>query len=86
MPRLVVHRRAAQYLERIDSKIKAQLVAKLERLALNPRETSGVKAMAGQWEGFNRMRHGNLRVVFMHDRSSDTIVVAHIGPRGDVYK
>ncbi len=48
MPRLVVHRRAARYLERMDAKIKAQLVAKLERLALNPIGMSGVKPMAGE--------------------------------------
>jgi mRNA-degrading endonuclease RelE of RelBE toxin-antitoxin system len=32
------------------------------------------------------MRHEDLRVIFMHDRPADTIIVAHIGPRGDVYK
>jgi hypothetical protein len=36
MPRLVVHRRAARYLERIEEKIKAQFLVKLERLASNP--------------------------------------------------
>ncbi len=86
MPRLAVHRRAAHYLERIDPKIKAQLVAKLERLASNPGAMPGVKPMAGEWAGFHRMRHGDLRVIFMHDRKADTIVIAHIGPRGDVYK
>jgi len=42
--------------------------------------------MAGEWEGFHRLRHGDLRIIFLHDRKSDTIVVAHVGPRGDVYK
>jgi len=86
MPKLVVHRRAARYLERMDAKIKAQLVAKLERLASNPGRMSGVKPMAGEWAGFHRMRHGDLREIYMHDPSADTIIVAHIGPRGDVYK
>jgi mRNA interferase RelE/StbE len=86
MPRLVVHRRAARYLERMDGKIKARLLAKLERLATNPSGMSGVKPMAGEWTGFHRMRHGDLRVIFINDRSSDTVVIAHIGPRGDVYK
>jgi mRNA interferase RelE/StbE len=86
MPRLIVHRRAARYLERMDARIKAQLKAKLEQLARNPAEMPGVKPMAGQWEGFCRMRHGDLRVIYFFDRSADTIVVAHIGPRGDIYK
>jgi len=47
---------------------------------------SGVKPMAGEWAGFHRMRHGDLREIYMHDPSADTIIVAHIGPRGDVYK
>jgi mRNA interferase RelE/StbE len=69
MPQLVVHRRAARCLERMDAKIKAQLVAKLARLASNPNAMSGVKPMAGEWAGFHRMRHGDLRVIYMHDRS-----------------
>ncbi|HUD45544.1 MAG TPA: hypothetical protein VMR33_01885 [Candidatus Baltobacteraceae bacterium] len=48
MPGIVVHRRAARYLKRMDAKIKAQLVAKLERLASNPWGMSGVKPMAGE--------------------------------------
>jgi mRNA interferase RelE/StbE len=47
---------------------------------------SGVKRMAGEWEGFYRLRHGDLRVIFLHDCAADKIVIAHIGPRGDVYK
>jgi mRNA interferase RelE/StbE len=86
MPKLVVHRRAARYLGRMDARIKAQLMAKLERLASNPGGMAGVKPMAGEWAGFHRMRHGDLRVIYMHDLSADTIVIAHIGPRGDVYK
>ncbi len=78
--------RAARYFEPMDAKTKAQLVAKLERLASNPGEMSGVKPMAGEWAGFRRMWHRDLRVIYIHDRLADTIVVAHIGPRGDVYK
>ncbi len=86
MPKLIVHRRAARYFERMDARIKAQLKTKLEHLAQSPDAMPGVKPMAGEWAGFYRMRHGDLRVIYFHDRSSDTIVIAHIGPRGDVYK
>jgi mRNA interferase RelE/StbE len=80
------HKRAARYLQRMDSRIKAQLVAKLEELARDPNIASGVKPMAGEWAGFFRLRHGDLRVICMHDRAGDSIIIAHIGPRGDVYK
>jgi len=86
MPRLIVHRRAARYFERMDGRIKAQLKAKLEQLAQNPDAMPGVKPMSGEWAGFYRMRHGNLRVIFLHDRPADAIVIVHVGPRGDVYK
>ncbi len=86
MPRLIVHRRAVRYLERMDTRIKAQLKAKLEQLAQNPAAMPGVKPMAGEWAGFYRLRHGDLRVIFLHDHAANTIVIAHVGPRGDVYK
>ncbi len=84
MAKLVVHKRAARYMTRMDARIKAQLVAKLEELAKSPAAMPGVKPMAGEWTGFYRLRHGDLRVIYLHDRVSDTIVIAHVGPRGDV--
>ena len=86
MLKLLVHHRATRYFERMDARIKTQLKAKLERLAHNPDAMPGVKPMAGEWAGFHRMRHGDLRVIFLYDRSADAIVIAHVGPRGDVYK
>ena len=86
MPRLVVHKRAARYLQRMDARIKAQLVAKLGELAQSPDAMPGVKPMAGDWAWHFRLRHGDLRVIYLHDRTADTIVIAHIGPRGDIYK
>lgn len=86
MPKLLVHKRAVRYLQRLDSRIKAQLIAKLGELAQNPDAMPGVKPMSGDWSGHFRLRHGDLRVIYLHDRTADTLVVAHIGPRGDVYK
>lgn len=86
MARLVVHRRAARYIERMDAHIRAQLTAKLADLAQNPDAMPGVRPMAGEWAGFYRLRHGDLRVIYLYDRANNTVVVAHVGPRGDVYK
>lgn len=61
-------------------------MAKLKELARNPSTATGVKPMAGEWLGFYRLRHANLRIIYLHDRANDAIVIAHIGPRGDVYK
>jgi len=86
MPKLVVHSRAGRYIEKLDARIKSQLIGKLGELAKNPAAMPGVKPMAGEWAGFYRLRHGNLRIIYLHDRANDTIVIAHVGPRGDVYK
>jgi len=86
MAKLLVHHRAGRYIERMDARVKAQLKAKLEKLAADPAAMPGVKPMAGEWEGFYRLRHGDLRVIYLHDRAKDTLIIAHIGPRGDAYK
>jgi mRNA interferase RelE/StbE len=86
MAKLIVHNRAARYIERMNAKTKAQLKSKLEQLAKDPVSMAGVKPMAGGWAGFFRLRHGDLRVIYMYDRSTQTVVIAHVGPRGDAYK
>jgi hypothetical protein len=48
MARLVLHRRAAGYFQRLDERLKEQLRAKLEELARDPLAMPGVKPMAGQ--------------------------------------
>ncbi len=66
--------------------MKVQLRAKLEALARDPQAIPGVKPMQGEWKGFYRLRHGDLRVIYTLDPAHDAVVIAHIGPRGDVYK
>lgn len=42
--------------------------------------------MAGEWAGYQRIRIGEMRVIFWYDDENDTVYVDHIGPRGDIYK
>jgi mRNA interferase RelE/StbE len=86
MAQIVLHRRAARYFERLDERVKSQLRDKLNELARDPFRMQGVKPMQGEWKGFYRLRHGDLRIIYMFDAASDTVLIAHIGPRGDVYK
>ncbi|HUS34511.1 MAG TPA: type II toxin-antitoxin system RelE/ParE family toxin [Verrucomicrobiae bacterium] len=86
MPQLVLHRSAAHYFERLDERIKAQVRAKLISLADSPFTAVGVKPMQGEWKGFYRLRHGDLRIIYTVDKATDRLIVAPIGPRGDVYK
>jgi len=46
----------------------------------------GVIQMAGEWTGYQRIRIGDLRVIFWYDEQEDIIYIDHIGPRGDIYK
>jgi mRNA interferase RelE/StbE len=86
MAKIGFHRHAQKYLKRMDSRIKAQLLEKLEKLAEDPENAPNVKAMEGEYEGLHRMRHGDLRVIYKWDKPQDTILILTIGPRGDVYK
>lgn len=83
---IILHRRAARYFARLDAKLQAQLRTKLQALGGDPLAMPGVKAMAGQWRGFYRLRHGDLRIIYTLNTADRTVVIAHMGPRGDAYK
>lgn len=86
MFQIVLHRRPLRYYKRLDEKVRQQLRARFEALARDPLGAPGVKPMAGEWKGYHRLRHGDLRVIFAVDAENRTVVIAHLGPRGDVYK
>ncbi len=86
MARIILHKKAAKYLQRMDARIKAQLLGRLDDLARDPGSATGVKPMEGDFEGCLRLRHGDLRVLYFWDQPADSVVVLNIGPRGDIYK
>jgi len=44
-----------------------------------------IKAMAGEFKGYHRLRIGSFRVLFVVGNTTQTIYVDHIGSRSDVY-
>lgn len=84
--RLVVHRRAARYLTRLPASERERIKETLGKLSQSPVDLQDVKLMQGEWQGYRRLRIGNLRVIFWIDEKARTIFVDHIGPRGDVYR
>jgi mRNA interferase RelE/StbE len=86
MARLLVHKRAAKVLSGLEPELRGQILDRLEALAADPGTAPGVKPMQGEWRGYYRVRHGDWRLIYLWDRAADTILVAHAGPRGDVYK
>jgi mRNA interferase RelE/StbE len=86
MSKVIVHRHAAKYLERLPSKRKDRIKSLLRQLAHDPLGHPDVIHMAGEWAGYHRIRVGKLRIIFWFDQKDDVVYVDHIGPRGDVYK
>jgi mRNA interferase RelE/StbE len=86
MTRVVVHRYAARYLQRLPKGTKQRIKNVLQQLEQNPLDMPGVKHMAGDWSGYHRLRTGKYRIIYWFDDKEDIIYVDHIGPRGDVYK
>jgi mRNA interferase RelE/StbE len=84
--KVVVHRRASRYLERLAADQKDNVKGRLKALAQDPFGQQDVQEMKGRWEGYYRLRIGGLRVIFTVDRQAQVLYVDHIGPRGDVYK
>lgn len=83
--RIVVHRRAARYLNRLPAPQHDRLKEALGRLAYFPADLHDVRAMQGEWQGYRRIRLGEMRIIFWVDEKARTIYVDHIGPRGDIY-
>jgi len=86
MYRVVVHRRAAHYLQRLPRAQRERLQFLLSDLALEPVRRPDAKPMVGEWKGYYRIRVGDMRIIFWLDTQEMMVYVDHIGPRGDVYK
>ncbi len=86
MLKVIVHRRAAQYLRKLPTSQKERIKEVLRELEAEHLQVPDVKHMLGEWRGYHRIRAGNIRVIFWINQAKGTIYVDHIGPRGDVYK
>ncbi len=86
MSKVIVHHRAVKYLKKRSEDEKEKIKNSLKELENYPNKISGIKSMKGEWEGYRRMRIGDLRVIFWYEEIEDTVYIDHIGPRGDIYK
>ena len=76
-------RTAAKYFERCDAPTRDRLRQKLETLRADPFEPRNSKPLKGRNDQ-RSARVGDLRVLFRVEGLA--IVVAAIGPRGEIYK
>lgn len=86
MSKVIVHRHAVKYLQRLPKKTKERIKNILKKLEENPLEQPNVKHMVGDWAGYHRIRVGKMRIIFWFDDKEDVVYVDYIGLRGDVYK
>ena len=86
MSKVIVHKRALRYLQRMPRSDRERIKNALRLLSDDLTGYSGVIHMAGEWIGYRRIRVGSYRVIFFYNEQEDMIYVDHIGPRGDIYK
>jgi mRNA interferase RelE/StbE len=71
--------------ERIREKLK-QLLTSIEDRGVIPFTDLDIKKMKGDWDGFYRLRLGQIRIIFTVHPDSSCLEAYAIGSRGDVYK
>jgi mRNA interferase RelE/StbE len=94
--RIVIHKSAVKYLEKMPADRKAQVFDALREIAAmtDPSANANVRKLAGAWEGAWRLRIGSYRVIFKFNLPGskittpppDVLEVLQVGPRGDIYK
>lgn len=76
-------RTAEKELRRLDPPIRARVLRALDRLGADDRSLD-VRQLTGS-EHF-RLRVGDWRVIFDHDRATQTVLIRHVLPRGRAYE
>lgn len=86
MPELLLHRRVQRYVRRLGADLKDKVKASLAKLAEDPDNYPGAITMSGQWQGYRRIRIGNLRVIYTYQAAEEIVYVDYLGPRVEIYK
>jgi mRNA interferase RelE/StbE len=73
MSKVIVHRHAVKYLNRLPKETKDRIKEILKELENNPIGQTNVKHMVGEWAGYHRIRAGKLRIIFWYDQSDDVV-------------
>ncbi len=83
MAKVTYTKSASKVLSRLQPKLAARIMDKIEQFAADPRsQANNVKALAGS--PFIRLRVGDWRVIM--DDQGNVLLVLEIGSRGDTYK
>ena len=81
--RLQIKPSAVKELEAIQLKDRKRLVARIRRLAKEPRP-EGCEKLSGQDK--YRVRQGHYRILYSVDDSETSVIIVKIGHRRDIYR
>jgi mRNA interferase RelE/StbE len=90
--RLMIHKRSIKFLNELDKGERDRVTETLQELLMNlehgtiPFRNMDIKKLRGKWEGFFRIRIGNIRIILKIDTANKTVYVYNIHYRGRVYK
>lgn len=83
---LTIEKVAIKALRRIQPKLAASIMTKLEAIAADPVASyANVKPLTGRKDAY-RLRQGDWRIVYFLDRKAQRMHVLDIDTRGDIYK
>jgi len=80
--KVVLEKKAAKYLERLNEPVKSNIIAALKKLAAEPPQ-GDIKKLQGQETAY-RVRVGNYRILYKEKITF--MAVYNIAPRGQAYK
>ncbi len=85
MYQVILHRRAANFYDRLNEKQKNRLDKAIDRLEDNPLYGKDIKKLRGKLKGKHRLKVGSFRVVYRVNKERNLVAVESIGPREDIY-
>ena len=77
---------ASDYYEALPPSIQKRINKAIDSLVINPLSGTQIKKLSGKLKGLYRYRLGKLRIIYQVLESDRKVLVAEIGPRGDIYK
>jgi mRNA interferase RelE/StbE len=87
-------KRAVKYLKKLDAKTAErirekilQLLSMLEAEGIIPFNELDIKKLKGQWDGYFRLRVGQIRVIFtLVGKAMEILLIYDINVRGSIYE
>ena len=77
---------ARRFYEHAETALQHRLDRCFRLLAQDPFRHPNIKLLRAQWTGFRRFRLGDYRIVYAVDEARQTLVVAVIAHRREVYE